>query len=49
VKVGIERNPTESESSEPTADDEFLPEDKADAKADDGIFLSKEVRELMAK
>jgi hypothetical protein len=39
LKSGSERN-----------DDQFLPEDKADTgQGDDGVYLSKEVRDLMAK
>ena len=30
-------------------DDEFLPEDKEDEGEEDGVYLSKEVRDLMAK
>jgi hypothetical protein len=30
-------------------DDEFLPEDKEDQGDEDGVYLSKEVRDLMAK
>jgi hypothetical protein len=30
-------------------DEEFLPEDKEDEGDDDGVYLSKEVRDLMAK
>lgn len=49
VKVGVERNAAEGEGREASADDEFLPEDKEEANGNEGIFLSKEVRELMAK
>jgi hypothetical protein len=39
-----------SSSGIDTGDDQFLPEDKAGAEnEDDGVFLSKEVRDLMAK
>jgi hypothetical protein len=30
-------------------EDQFLPEDKQDEEEEDGVYLSKEVRDLMAK
>lgn len=44
VKVDHDRN----ESGAEQGDDEFLPEDKEEDRGD-GVYLSKEVRELMAK
>ena len=50
AKVGLGHGGAEVSSAVEKGDDQFLPEDKADEVDDgDGVYLSKEVRDLMAK
>lgn len=48
TKVAAESSESGS-SGTAKRDEEFLPEDKEDQGDEDGVYLSKEVRDLMAK
>ena len=48
TKVALETSGSGS-SGTAKGDEEFLPEDKEDEGDEDGVYLSKEVRDLMAK